>query len=410
MSKWTADTIGNYIDVQNGYAFKSNDFKYSGGIPVIKIKNVASGKLDLSDVQYYNGSIEDKQNFIINKGNILIAMTGSHVHQPSSMVGRVVRYDLEHTALLNQRVGKIYSLDKNILDEDFIYHFYRQLDITYELALNAGGSANQANISPTLIKSLPFLKPTLPEQKAIAGVLSSLDEKIDLLHRQNKTLEVMAEMLFRQWFVKEARDDWEECKLGDILDDIQSGGRPKGGIDSELKEGIPSIGAENINGLGFYDFSKTKHVNTEFFNKSKKGIVKNYDVLIYKDGAYIGRKSMFANGFPYKKCMINEHVFILRTNSKANQLFLYFLLDQEELQSLNANSAQPGLNQASIKSLDIVLPPKNRIDEFEKVSKIWIDKIYTNSNQIRMLEKLRDTLLPKLMSGEVRVNLSNKGE
>ncbi len=137
MSDWAEYPIGTFIDVQNGYAFKSSDFRSSNGIPVIKIKNVASGKLDLSDVQYYDGSIEDKENFVIKKGDILIAMTGSHVHQPSSMVGRIVRYNLEQTALLNQRVGKIYSLDKDALDEDFIYQFYRQIVVTYQLALNA---------------------------------------------------------------------------------------------------------------------------------------------------------------------------------------------------------------------------------------------------------------------------------
>jgi len=163
MSEWTESPIGNFIDVQNGYAFKSGDFKNRSGIPVIKIKNVASGKLDLTGAQYYDDSIEDKENYIIRKGDILIAMTGSHVHQPTSMVGRVVRYDIEQIALLNQRVGKIYSLDKNILDEDFIYQFYRQNEVTCKLALNAGGSANQANISPSLIKSLSLDIPIKPD-------------------------------------------------------------------------------------------------------------------------------------------------------------------------------------------------------------------------------------------------------
>jgi type I restriction enzyme S subunit len=215
----------------------------------------------------------------------------------------------------------------------------------------------------------------------------------------------MAEAIFRQWFIEEADEEWEEGKLGDVLAVIESGKRPKGGIDPDLENGIPSIGAENINGIGHYDYSKTKLVNEVFFQSMKKGIIKDYDVLIYKDGAYVGRKGMFGLKYPYDICTVNEHVFILRANDKLNQFFLYFILEQEALSQLNSNSAQPGLNQETIKSLDITIPPKVLVEEFSNMVKPWIDKILINAKQIRTLEKLRDTLLPKLMSGEVRVKI-----
>ena len=295
----------------------------------------------------------------------------------------------------------------------FVFYFLKEFHFEqYDV-----GSSN-----PTLnrnhIHLLPSTIPPLPEQKAIASVLSSLDDKIDLLNRQNKTLEAIAETLFRQWFVparagephaggEEAQEDWEEKRLGDILISIESGSRPKGGIDPDLKHGIPSIGAENINGLGNYNYGSTKYITSEYFEKMKRGIVQDYDVLIYKDGAYIGKKSMFAKGFPFKKCAINEHVFILRTESIFLQLFLYFALEQEELALLNANSAQPGLNQTSMKSFELLLPKSELIEMFGQTIMPLIDKIFFNGNQIRILEKLRDTLLPKLMSGEVRVEYKN---
>jgi len=203
--------------------------------------------------------------------------------------------------------------------------------------------------------------------------------------------------------VEEAEDSWEIGRLGDILESIESGSRPKGGIDPELKDGIPSIGAENINGLGVYNFSKTKFITQDFFKSMKRGIINTYDVLIYKDGAYVGRKGMFGDGFPYKICTVNEHVFILRTNSRANQFYLYFLLQQDELAQLNSNSAQPGLNQEAMKSFEIIMPPIELIIQFEEKVKCLIDEIFSNCNQINTLTQLRDTLLPKLMSGEVRV-------
>ena len=112
---------------------------------------------------------------------------------------------------------------------------------------------------------------------------------------------------------------------------------------------------------------------------------------------------MFGDGFPYKICTVNEHVFILRTNSRANQFYLYFLLQQDELAQLNSNSAQPGLNQEAMKSFEIIMPPIELIIQFEEKVKCLIDEIFSNCNQINTLTQLRDTLLPKLMSGEVMV-------
>lgn len=229
--------------------------------------------------------------------------------------------------------------------------------------------------------------------------------RIDLLTRQNKTLEDLAQTYFRKWFVEDASEDWEVIKLEDILESIESGSRPKGGIDPELVNGVPSIGAESINGLGVYDFSKTKYVTRDFFNNMRRGVVKSYDVMVYKDGAYVGRKGMFGNDFPFAEFAVNEHVFILRSNEKAGQIFLYFLLQEEELAQLNSNSAQPGLNQQAMKTYEIVLPPKKLINDFEAFAEPLIDKIFENAKQMRTLQKLRDTLLPKLISGEVRVKM-----
>jgi len=287
-------------------------------------------------------------------------------------------------------------------------HLYYSLcnpDFTEYSVLTSKGAKMPRGDKDALLNFIISLPP-LPEQTAIASVLSSLDNKIDLLHRQNATLEKMAETLFRQWFVEEAKEEWEMGKLGDVLHSIESGSRPKGGIDPALNVGIPSIGAESINGIGNYNFSKTKFITMEFFKKMKRGIIEDYDVLIYKDGAYVGRKGMFGKGFPFKECSVNEHVFILRTNEKLNQIFLYFLLQEDELAQLNANSAQPGLNQEAMKSFEIVIPPREKLVDFEKIVKPWVDKIFFNSTQIRTLTALRDTLLPKLMSGEVKVEMN----
>ena len=404
MSEWQECTLGEYAKVLGGYAFKSGDFGDNGDFPVIKIKNVASGTLDMTSCQYISREVADTATrFKASPGDILIAMTGSHVHQPSSMVGKVTRYSTDDVAYINQRVGKVYSKNVKKLHEDFLFYFLKWDETTYGLALSAGGSANQANISAGQIEGLQILLPCVEEQCAVAEVLLSLDAKIDLLKQQNATLEALIETNFRQRFIVEASTDWEVVRLENILETIESGSRPKGGIDPDLIDGVPSVGAESVNGLGVYDFSKTKCVTREFFDNMRRGIVKSHDVLIYKDGAYVGRKGMFGNGFPFSEFAVNEHVFVLRANEKAGQIFLYFLLQEEELAQLNSNSAQPGLNQQAMNAFEIVLPPLELIQEFEALAEPLVDKIFENANQIRTLQKLRDTLLPKLISGEVRV-------
>ena len=261
--------------------------------------------------------------------------------------------------------------------------------------------AVQANLSLTEIGNCPIPVPSLVEQKSIAQILFDLDAKIELNRQMNRTLEAMGQALFKRWFSNEDKNS-TFGRLSDILEVIESGIRPKGGIDPSLREGVPSIGAENITGIGFYNYSKTKFITPEFYSLMNRGLIKDYDVLVYKDGAYIGRKSMFGKGFPFEKCCVNEHVFILRTNNRGNQFFLYFLLNQEDLKQLNTNSAQPGLNQESMRSLRIIIPTKAKIDRFGDVVKPLIDRIFFNCNQTRILSEIRDSLLPKLMSGKIR--------
>jgi len=347
-------------------------------------------------IPYQFVNIEKEKNLpVCEKDDIILIWDGSQAGQVFTGLKGI---------LASTMVKIIPNLD--IVNKAYLY-FFLTTKFEYLNTQTTGSAIPHVNKNAFLNLPIPF--PPLPEQKAIADVLSSIDDKIELLHCQNKTLEEMAMTLFRQWFIEPTKDGlpdgWEEGKLGDILSVIESGSRPKGGIDPNLKDGIPSIGAENINGLGNYDYSKTKYISKEFYNSMKRGRIQDYDVLIYKDGAYIGKKAMFGKGYPFEKATINEHVFILRGNNKVNQFFLYFLLDQKDLEQLNSNSAQPGLTQEAMKSFEIIIPSFALISRFGELTKPLVDKIFSNAKQIRRLEQLRDTLLPKLMSGEIRVKI-----
>jgi type I restriction enzyme S subunit len=234
----------------------------------------------------------------------------------------------------------------------------------------------------------------------------------------------MAQSLYREWFVKfhfpdhqkvkmvdsplgKIPEGWAVATLDDVLATLESGSRPKGGIDPEAR-GVPSIGAENIIGLGRYDYSKEKFVTREFFDNMNRGHVQSGDVLLYKDGAQIGRKSMFRDGFPHAECCINEHVFILRSNGRCNQNYLFFWLDQPEMTqniiNLNANAAQPGINQSGVRGLSILLPPTPLLENAEQILEPLLGAIFNYAKRNNTLRQTHDLLLPKLISGELDVS------
>lgn len=217
-------------------------------------------------------------------------------------------------------------------------------------------------------------------------------------------------ILFKSSELGEIPSNWNVKNLGEVLITLESGKRPKGGI-SDIDDGIPSIGAENILGLGKFDYSKNKLISYDFFNQMKKGIIHNQDVLLYKDGAQLGRKSLFMNKFPFDVCCINEHVFRLQSNDEISQFYLYLWLDQpiitNEIINLNSNSAQPGINQTDVKSLPILVPDFEIMTKFENIISPMMNQIFDNALEINKLSKLRDILLPKLMSGEINVSKIN---
>jgi len=227
------------------------------------------------------------------------------------------------------------------------------------------------------LKGITINTPPLPEQKAIASVLSSLDDKIDLLHRQNKTLEAMAETLYRQWFVEEADEDWEEGCLGDVIELVYGKGLKK---EIRTGTGYPVIGSSGV--VGYHS-----------------------DFLVESPGIVIGRKGMLGkviylwdNFFP-----IDTTYYIKSKVESVDLLYEYFLLKTLNFEEMNSDSAVPGLNRDIALSTEIKIAPLEKLQKFNQFTSTFINKLSENTKQIRTLEKLRDTLLPKLMSGEVRV-------
>lgn len=391
------------------------------GVKCLRIQDV-SQKKDYNSWGFCNVTEKNYNNFNLKKNDILIARTGETVG-----VNIFIKNDLRsvyNNGLIRLKINKIKIIP------DYLHHYLRSSLFEKFIDSIAFGTSTQPNIQINALLSFKIVLPGYEEQKQIAEILSSLDDKIELNRQINANLEKIASSLFKHWFVDfefpdknnkpykssggkmidselgEIPEGWKTCKLEEVLEALESGKRPKGGAQDF---GVPSIGAENINGLGYYNFSSTKYVNEDYYNKMNNGKVKDYDIMLYKDGAYIGKKTMFGLGFPFDNCCINEHVFILRTNNKINQFYLYFYLNQneitEKIKHLNTNSAQPGINKESLINFKILLPNNDFVDHYKIITQPLIDLILKNSLQNKQLSELRDSLLPRLMSGKIRVKI-----
>ncbi|HAT8692469.1 TPA: restriction endonuclease subunit S [Legionella pneumophila] len=366
-------------------------------------------------------------------------------------------------------IGTVYKSNRPFFPIDTVYYILpndKEYDFNYlyYLLSNLGlENLNQDSAVPGLNRNAAYaqeiLLPPLKIQKKIACIVTTLDDKIELNKKINQTLESIAQTIFKSWFVdfdpvhakanansedeydaiakelgisREILDlfpsefeeselglipkGWNIKKLGDCELEIESGKRPKGGIDKSLKFGVPSIGAESIQSpIGTFDYSNVKYVSRDFSSTARRGWGKNFDVMLYKDGGKPGlfkpRVSLYGEDFPFKEFMINEHVFILRS-SLLGQFYLFYLVSSDSiLEQLiakgSSKAAQPGLNQDEVKNSLLVLPSLDVISAYNTIVKDLVKLQLNKGKENSSLTKIRDALLPKLLSGEIDVSCLN---
>ena len=315
-------------------------------------------------------------------------------------------------------------LDKRKIDSRYLYYVLSS-DAFIASTVTASKGTKMPRGDKFAMGRYKVRLPTILIQQKIAAILSAYDDFIENNLRRIKILEEMAQTLYREWFVKfrfpgheEVRmvdsplgkipEGWKVSTLGQHLVSLESGKRPQGGVGG-LDNGIPSVGAENVVGIGFHNYQNEKFVSSAFFQNMKKGVVQSGDVALYKDGAYIGRSTYFLNDFPHKEFCVNEHVFLLR--SKGGQLTqnaLYLWLNESStisaIRATNANAAQPGVNQKGVKGLELITPYEEIASRFDEIVEPYLAQIVNLAKRNNVLRQTRDLLLPKLISGELDVS------
>jgi len=361
------------------------------GIRAISAKNVHDGKLtNHDDIRYVTEEIYRKwMKEDVKKGDCLLVSEGA-------TLGEHLYWDFNFPIVLSQRLFCIRT-NPEILDPKYFYAFTTSNSFQNQIHGRSSGTSvfglRQTEVLKMLVPIIP-----IERQRSIGQIHYYLNKKIDLLHRQNATLEAIAETLFRQWFVEEAKEDWEVKPLGSLVT-VKRGGSPRPiqdylsdtglrwlKISDATKENSPYIFEikEYIKVEGLNKTTFLKAGTLVLSNSATPGIPKilQVDTCIH-DGWLHFPKSIFSNEF----------------------LYLFFKSIRPELLQLGNGSIFTNLKTDILKEYELTIPDSKSLTEFDNLIEPTFNKLYSNTVQIRTLTALRDTLLPKLMSGEVRVEI-----
>ena len=373
---------------------------YTGGTwPWVKTQELQDKWIDDTEEHITDEAVASSSAKVLPARTVLVAMYGATVGQLGI---------LRRPMTCNQACSAL-VVDPSAADYRYLY--YQLLHIRPQLKALATGAAQQ-NLSGVLIKSLRLPFPPLSEQRAIAHILGTLDDKIELNRRMNETLEAMARALFKSWFVDfdpvrarmEGRDPGLPQPLADLFPDSFE--------DSELGE-IPrgwEVGAV----ADLAEVSSGKRPNVRFPEASEQAAVPLWggngpmafvtEALVDEPILLTGRVGTLGSVFRITTpCWPSDNTLVLRANQQAAFEYLFLQLQQIDFDSLNRGSTQPLLTQTDLKAVPLLLPESAVLEHFSIFAHGLYKRVDEAVAESRTLAQLRDALLPKLISGELRV-------
>lgn len=393
--EWKEVRLGDVCDLIAGFAFKAKDF---GEFPtkVIKIGDIKPPFVDYVGqvgVDISNYDINRLSKYTVKYGDYVLAMTGA-------TIGKVGKYISKNFSYINQRVLK-FSPKQNV-DADYINYIICSNIFAKYVVNYVDSESAQPNISASTISKFAFQIPSETEdQRRIASILSSLDRKIELNNKINADLEEMAQAIFKNWFVdfepfKDSKfvdselgmipEGWKVGGLFDIAEIFDKKRKPlSGNVREKMDKIYPYYGATSC----------MDYVDDYIFD----GIY----TLIGEDGSVVKE-----NGLPYMqyvwgKMWVNNHAHILQGKNGYSTEMIHALLSITNIKFLVTGAVQAKLSQGNMQKILVAIPPKNVLDEIRPVIDNLYSKIRINTDENSRLSTLRDTLLPRLMSGELEV-------
>jgi type I restriction enzyme S subunit len=388
MSEWKEYKFSDLMEIIGGGTPKTNVEEYWGGdIPWLSVADFNNGRKYCFDAEkkITEKGLNESSAKVLKKGQIIISARGTV--GVISVLGTDMAFNQSNYGI---------NANNKLTNNEFLYYLLKN-NIPSFISNSYGAVFD--TITKDTFEQITVIIPDHIEQNAIASILSSLDDKIDLLHRQNKTLEQLTETLFRQWFVEEVHQDWRETSLYEAIN-LFGGGTPKTEIPEYWDGEIDWMSGKDItsNNKQFI-LSTEKQITEKGLQNSSAKILPQYTTVISARGT-VGKICLL--GKPMAFSQTNYGVF---PQIKNCFFFTYLLVSYsvEELQSASYGSVFDTITTNTFKEHLINLPTENEIRSFENSVSPLFNKMLSNTKQINSLSRLLDTLLPKLMSGEINL-------
>jgi type I restriction enzyme S subunit len=367
------------------------------GYPLITSRHIKGSKIDFDNAYLISKKDYDHINkrSYVSQWDVIISMIGEYCGFTYLEENSEINYAIKN-------VGLFKTGDE--LKSKWLYYFF-QSKYTNHLLNTYRSGTSQPYLALGVLREFPILIPqNHDEQESIVSILDSLRKKIELLQAQNKTLESMAQTIFKEWFGKyQIGDDlpegWRVEKLGDILE-TYLGGTPSKSKNEYWDDGsIPWINSGEVN--NFRITRGTTLITKLGLEKSATKLLPKGTVVIAITGATLGQYSILE----IESCF-NQSVVGIVGNNKIKSSFIYFWI-ANNIHAIIRNAtggAQQHINKENVNSFEMILPSDKLLNKFQSIVEPMMEKISNNEFETQSLRKTRDTLLPKLMSGQVRVN------
>lgn len=417
MVTWERKRLGDLVETQKGYAFKSGWY-CDAGRPIVKVSDFTDNSVDSSALVCIPVSTAaDYLKYELRTGDVVVQTVGSWPTNPASVVGKCVRIPTDAAgALLNQNAVKLTPEVR--FDRAFLFYLLRNDNFKTYIIGTAQGAASQAAITLDAIRGYEFALPPLPMQRRIASILSAYDELIENSQRRIKILEAMARALYREWFAHfrfpghenhprvasplgEIPMGWEVAAMAELCSRMESGGTPR------------RTNADYWDG-GEIDWYKTGELWDSFLFDSQEKITalgqRESTARMFEPGtilmAIYGSPTVGRLGILTRRASCNQAALGLVANDdRISQTFLYFILLglRDHLNGLAQGAAQQNISKEKVTNASAIVPPRTLISAFDKVAEPLFEQIETLQRQVQNLRRTRDLLLPRLLSGQLKV-------
>lgn len=375
MGEWRKVRLGDHISIKHGYAFKGEYFSENGAGPILVTPGnfAIGGGFRFGKVKHYLGPVPEE--YVLDEGDLIVTMTD--LSKAADTLGYSAIVPGGYTYLHNQRIGLVKITDPDTLEKSYLHYALRSPAYRSHVLASASGSTVR-HTSPSRICDYVFRVPDRGEQRAIAAVLGALDDKIAV----NERIADTALSLANAAYLSCVADASESVLVSDVLELKYGKSLPAA---RRVDGGVPVFGSGGISGS-------------------------HNEPLVEGPGVIVGRKGTVGSVY-WSECdffPIDTAFYVHIKRADVPMEFAYFALSNLGLDAMNSDSAVPGLNRNNVHALPLMLPAKESIRQFGDQVRSMFELRESVSLENKSLAQLRDTLLPKLMSGQLRVRDAEK--